>query len=182
MAEKKHEDKADKLFWIDLEMTGLDLQKEVIIECAALITDLNFKVLDEFEAVVKQPQHYLDAMDDWNKKHHSESGLLAKIPRGLPIDEVESHLLSMVRKHFPGPEQRPVLAVNSINHDRNFLEKYMPGFTACLHYRMVDVTSWKVLFVEKFGRRYEKKNAHRALDDIKESLEELKFYLSFVKT
>ncbi len=173
--------KVEKLFWIDLEMTGLDINKEVIIECAALVTDLNWKILEEFEAVVKQPQHYLDRMDDWNKKHHRDSGLLQKIPSGVAIEDVESHLFTMVKRHFPKPEERPILAGNSVNHDRHFIEKYMPGFASILHYRMMDVSSWKIIFAEKFGRRYEKKNAHRALDDIKESLEEIKFYVDFLK-
>lgn len=173
--------KVEKLFWIDLEMTGLDINKEVIIECAALITDLNWKVLEEYEAVVKQPQHYLDQMDAWNRKHHRESGLLQKIPGGVAIEDVESQLFSMVKRHFPKPEERPILAGNSVNHDRSFIDKYMPGFGSILHYRMLDVSSWKIIFAEKFGVRYEKKNAHRALDDIKESLEEIKFYTNHLK-
>jgi len=171
---------ASKLFWIDLEMTGLDIDKEVIIECAVLITDLNFKVLDSFETVVKQPQHYLDQMDEWNKKHHGDSGLTAKVPFGTPSDEVETHLISMVQKHFRNDE-RPVLAGNSISQDRLFIDKYWPGFSAVLHYRMLDVSSWKVIFNSKFGIKYEKNNAHRALDDIQESIAELEFYLNYLK-
>jgi oligoribonuclease len=169
-----------KLFWIDLEMTGLDIEKEVIIECAALITDLDFKVVDSFEAVVKQPQHFIDHMDDWNREHHKASGLTAKIPNGLPSDEVEYHLISMVQKHF-GRNERAILCGNSIAQDRLFIDKYWPGFAELLHYRVVDVSSWKVIFNAKYNKKFEKRNGHRALDDIKESIAELQFYLGFLK-
>jgi oligoribonuclease len=171
---------ATKLFWIDLEMTGLDVEKEVIIECATVITDMNFKVLDSFETVVKQPQHYLAAMDDWNTKHHNDSGLVKKVPFGEDPEDVEHHLMSMVRKNFDRTE-KPVLAGNSIHQDRLFIEKYWPGFAALLHYRMLDVSSWKVIFNSKFGIKYEKKNAHRAVDDVQESIGELKYYLEHFK-
>ena len=172
-----------KLFWIDLEMTGLEVQKEVIIECAALITDLNFNIIDQFECVVRQPQHYLDNMDDWNKKHHGDSGLTAKVPNGLHPDEVEDHLISMANKFWPyhDPKDRPILAGNSITQDRAFIEKYWPGFAALLHYRMLDVSSWKIIFNNKYGRKYQKQNSHRALNDIHESISELKYYLDFIK-
>ena len=175
-----HSAPPSKLFWIDLEMTGLDVNKEVIIECAALITDLNFNVVDSFEAVVRQPQHYLDQMDDWNREHHKASGLTAKVPNGLPPDEVEDHLISMVQKHFRRTE-RPILCGNSIAQDRLFIDKYWTALSELLHYRTVDVSSWKVIFNSKYGLKYEKTNSHRALDDIKESIAELQFYLNFLK-
>lgn len=171
---------ATKLFWIDLEMTGLDVEKEVIIECAALITDMNYNVLDSYETVVKQPQTYLDSMDDWNKSHHRDSGLTAKVPFGEEPDNVEHKLMQMVKKHFPQNE-RPILAGNSIAQDRLFIDKYWMGFSSLLHYRVLDVSSWKIIFNSQFGIKYEKKNAHRALDDIHESIDELKFYLKYVK-
>jgi oligoribonuclease len=180
MATEFKKEQTTKLFWIDLEMTGLDIEKEVIIECAALITDLNFNILDTYETVVKQPQHYLDQMDEWNKKHHGDSGLTAKVPNGLDPEEVEYHLISMVNKHFTNDE-RPILAGNSISQDRLFIDKYWHEFSSLLHYRMLDVSSWKIIFNSKLGLKYGKVNAHRALDDIKESIAELKFYLSYVK-
>jgi oligoribonuclease len=169
-----------KLFWIDLEMTGLDVNKEVIIECAALVTDFDFKVLDIYEAVVNQPKTYLDRMDDWNKEHHTSSGLVAKIPFGKTPDQVEEDLINMLNKHWPKVEKKedkPILAGNSIGQDRLFLDKYFYRFTEKLHYRMLDVSSWKIIFNHKYGLKYQKKNSHRALDDIQESIEELKFYL-----
>lgn len=170
-----------KLFWIDMEMTGLDVEKEVIIEVAAIVTDLNFKELDTFETVVKQPQKYLDAMDAWNTEHHKKSGLTAKVPSGMEPDQVEAMLVDMVKKHFPNPKDRPVLAGNSIMQDRLFIDKYMKDLSSRLHYRMVDVSSWKVIINNKFNYVYQKANKHRALDDIRESIQELRAYCDKLK-
>jgi len=170
-----------KLFWIDLEMTGLDVEKEVIIECAALITDWEFTVLDRYEAVVNQPNSFLEKMDDWNRDHHTKSGLVQKIPFGKTPDQVEEDLLLLLKKHWPKiekKEDKPILAGNSIAQDRLFITKYFKKLDSQLHYRMLDVSSWKIVFNELYSLKYEKKNAHRALDDIEESVAELKFYLS----
>ncbi|KYG62879.1 oligoribonuclease [Bdellovibrio bacteriovorus] len=166
----------NKLFWLDMEMTGLDVEKEVIIEVAAIVTDLNFKELDTFETVVKQPQKYLDNMDAWNTEHHKKSGLTAKVPFGMEPDQVEAKLVDMVKKHFPDPKDRPILAGNSIMQDRLFIDKYMKDLAPRLHYRMVDVSSWKVIINNKFNYVYQKANKHRALDDIRESIQELRAY------
>jgi len=171
----------DRLFWIDMEMTGLDLNREVIIEVAALVTDLDFHLLDSFEAVVKQPQYYLDAMDDWNKSHHGQSGLVTKVPHGMDPEKVENKLIEMVKKNFDPEDGKPMLAGNSIMQDRLFIDKYMPHFSALLHYRMLDVTSWKIIFQNKYGLKYQKRGAHRALDDIQDSVDELKFYMSHIR-
>ncbi|WII71450.1 oligoribonuclease [Bdellovibrio sp. 22V] len=165
-----------KLFWLDMEMTGLDVEKEVIIEVAAIVTDLNFAELDTFETVVKQPQVYLENMDAWNTEHHKKSGLTAKVPFGMPPDQVEAKLVDMVKKHFPDPKDRPVLAGNSIMQDRLFINKYMPDLASRLHYRMLDVSSWKIIVNNKFNYVYQKANKHRALDDIRESIQELRHY------
>lgn len=185
LSEKKelHVAKAKKLLWIDMEMTGLDVSKEVIIEVAVIVTDYDFNVLETYETVVNQPQTYLDEMDDWNKEHHSKSGLIAKIPRGKTPDQVEEDLLNLIRRHWPKIEKKedmPLMAGNSIMQDRLFLNKYFAKVASLIHYRMLDVTSWKILYNEKFGLKYEKKNSHRALDDIRESIEEMKFYLSHI--
>ena len=171
----------EKLFWLDMEMTGLDVNKEVIIEVAAIITDFNFQELDQFETVVRQPQHYLDNMDAWNTEHHRKSGLTAKVPYGMAPDLVEAKLCDLVKKHFPDPRNKPILAGNSINQDRLFIDKYMPEFGQRLHYRVVDVSSWKVIMNKKFGYTYSKSNQHRALDDIRESIQELKNYCRFIE-
>ena len=178
-------EKITHLYWLDLEMSGLDVNKEVIIEAACIVTDLNFKELESFETVVKQPQSYLDAMDAWNTEHHGKSGLTAKVPMGMEPDAVEFRLISMIDRHFPesttNPKLRPILAGNSIAQDRLFIEKHMPRLAARLHYRMLDVSSWKIMFNNKFDRVYKKQNAHRALDDIRESIGELRYYLDQIK-
>ncbi len=169
----------EKLFWVDLEMTGLDIEKEVILECALIVTDLEFKPLDTYHSVVKQDQKYLDAMDDWNKEHHRDSGLTALVPKGKTPEVVEKDLIEIAKKF--AAKEKIVLAGNSIGQDRLFINKYWPEFAKLLHYRMLDVTSWKLMMKNKFNISYEKKGTHRALDDIQESINELKHYLSFVK-
>ncbi|HEY8271312.1 MAG TPA: oligoribonuclease [Pseudobdellovibrionaceae bacterium] len=171
----------EKLFWIDMEMTGLDVKKEVIIEVAAIITDFDFQELDQLETVVRQPQIYLDNMDNWNKEHHKKSGLTAKVPYGMALDLAEAKLCDLAKKHFPDPRNKPILAGNSINQDRLFIDKYMPEFSERLHYRVVDVSSWKVIMNKKFGITYSKSNQHRALDDVRESIQELKAYCRFIE-
>jgi len=168
------------LFWIDLEMTGLNVETEVIIEAAAIITDSDFKELGTYETVVKQPQIYLDKMDDWNKKHHGESGLIAKVAMGKDPSDVQADLTQLVTEYFPDPKNRPILAGNSIGQDRLFINKDLPDFARLLHYRMLDVTSWKIIFNSR-GIEFKKQNKHRALDDIRESISELKFYMGHLK-
>jgi oligoribonuclease len=167
----------DRLFWIDLEMTGLDVEKEVVIEAAAIVTDIQLAELDTYETVVRQPQRYLDAMDAWNTEHHGRSGLTAKVPTGREPGLVEDDLIALLAKHFAAPA---VIAGNSIAQDRLFINRHFPRFAAKLHYRMMDVTAWKVMLNARFGITFDKKKAHRALDDIRESLEEMRFYLRHV--
>ncbi len=162
-----------------MEMTGLDVEKEVPIEVAAIATDWDLNPLGEYHAIIKQPQKYIDAMDDWNKKHHGESGLTAKIPSGKDPAVVDRELFDFVKKHFG--DERAILAGNSISQDRLFIRRFMPQLESSLHYRMVDVTAWKVIFNGKYNQKFKKKDGHRALDDIHESLAELKFYLGFIK-
>ncbi len=169
------------LFWVDLEMTGLNPESDVIIEAAALVTDLNFREIASYEAVLKQPQATLDLMDAWNQKHHQASGLLAKIPSGKDPTQVEQDLVKLVRDHFPEDSDKPILAGNSIAQDRAFINRSFKELSGLLHYRMLDVTAWKILFQNKFNKEFKKKQKHRALDDIRESIEELKFYLNFIR-
>jgi oligoribonuclease len=168
----------EKLLWIDMEMTGLDVEKEVIIEVAAIVTDLNLNEIETYHSVVKQPQEYLDRMDDWNKKHHGSSGLSALVPTGREPGLVEEDLIRLTDKHF---HEAAVLAGNSIGQDRVFINKYFRRMATKLHYRMIDVSSWKVIFNERLKLKYEKKNSHRAVDDIRESIAELKYYLGYFK-
>lgn len=169
-----------KLLWLDMEMTGLDWKRERIIEVAAIVTDLDFQEVGSYHAVVKQDPSFLEGMDDWNKKTHHESGLLDQIPHGKDPSVVEMELMNLVQLHFG--DEKPILSGNSIGQDRLFIDAYMQNFSKMLHYRMLDVSSWKVIFNGKLKKKFEKKNTHKALDDIRESIEELKFYLQFVDT
>lgn len=178
-------EKIENLLWLDMEMSGLDVNKEVIIEVACIVTDMNFRELDCFESVVKQPQSYLDNMDAWNTEHHKKSGLTAKVPTGMEPDMVEAKLVDMIDRHFPLSKtelkKRPILSGNSVMQDRIFIDKYMKTLSARLHYRMVDVSSFKVVMTNKFEIEYKKKNSHRALDDIRESIGELRYYLDHIQ-
>ena len=168
----------DKLLWIDMEMTGLDVSKERIIEVAAIVTDQDFKTLDTYESVVFQDSKYIDAMDDWNTEHHTNSGLVAKIPSAPKEDKVEKDLCDFVAKHFA--DEPAILCGNSIGQDRKFIDAYMPKLASKLHYRMLDVTAWKLIMGPRFKVTYEKKEAHRALEDIQESIAELKTFVDFI--
>jgi len=159
-------------------MTGLDVEKEVIIEVAAIITDLNFNELDQFHRIVKQDQKYLDAMDEWNRKQHGKTGLAAMVSQGSPPEQVEKDLCALVAKNFT---ERAILAGNSIATDRNFIKKYFKTLESKLNYRMVDISSWKIIMKEKYKINFEKDSSHRALDDIKASIAELKHYLGFIR-
>jgi len=117
-------------------------------------------------------------MDDWNTQHHGESGLTAQVPNGTPPEAVEKALIQLLDRHFMG--ERAVIAGNSIGQDRLFINKYFPLFSSKLHYRMLDVTSWKIMMNAKFDLKFEKKNTHRAVDDIRESMNELSYYLAHV--
>ena len=165
---------------MDLEMTGLDDEKDRILEVAVIVTDLEFNILDQYESVVFQPPEVVDGMNDWCKEHHGRSGLTAKIPNGKPLEEVEKDLIIVGRKHFHAKE-RIVIVGNSIGNDRRFIDRYWKSFAELLHYRMVDVSSYKEIFREKYGVEFQKKNSHRAVDDVIESIHELKHYLGFVK-
>jgi oligoribonuclease len=168
-----------KLLWLDMEMSGLDPEKCRILEVAALVTDRNFNILGTYEAVVHQPPEVLSAMDEWCQQQHGSSGLTKAVASGKAEALVESELLAFTNSHFEASE-RPILSGNSIGQDRKFIDRYWPSFSSRLHYRMLDVTSWKILFNGLWSIAIEKKGGHRALDDIQESIKELKHYVSFV--
>ena len=172
--------KSSRLLWVDLEMTGLDDVKDKILEVAAVVTDMDFNTLDTLHHVVYQPQDVLENMNDWCKDHHGKSGLTAEVPKGKPLAQVEQELIALGKKHF-APKDRIVLAGNSIGNDRRFIDRYTPEFAKLLHYRMIDVSSFKEIYREKYGLGFSKANAHRAVGDIHESIRELKFYLSYVQ-
>ena len=173
--------KKAKLLWIDLEMTGLDPVKDRILEVAAIATDMSLNEVGRFEAVVKvSPTLMKERMvgDFWEKNAKSRDGLMAQNADGEPAKEVEKKLLEFLDKNF-GKEI--YLAGNSIHQDRKFIEREMPELNKRLHYRMLDVSAWKIYFENALGRKFVKPEEHRALGDIEGSIEELKWYLTFLK-
>jgi len=166
------------LVWIDLEMSGLDPEKDVILEIATIVTDKDLRILAEGPNVaVKTPDSILTTMDEWNTKHHNSSGLVARIKRSqLDIKQAEEATIKFLSP-YTSPSQNP-LCGNSICQDRRFLYKYMPKLSEWLHYRNIDVTSLKELHARWFPHleEFKKQEKHLALDDIRESIAELEYY------
>ena len=171
----------DRLVWMDLEMTGLDLQRHHIVEIAVLVTDANLDVLvDGLDLVVHQPAEVLAEMDDFVRKMHTKSGLLSEIERSsLTLEDASKQTLEYIKRFVPEPGTAP-LCGNSIGVDRRFLDRYLPDLDRYLHYRSIDVSSLKELcrrwYPEAYKRRPSKTESHRALDDITESVAELRYY------
>lgn len=172
-----------KLLWVDLEMTGLDPQEHVIIEIAAEVTDFNFQTLASYEALVLQPEAKLTTMNPWAQTQHDASGLTERVRReGKPERDVIHELIGFIQAHFGKDGDEPaVLAGNSIHNDRLFIRQWWPEVDALLHYRMLDVSSWKVFMQGRHGVQFEKKEVHRAFDDIQASIAELQYYLEWFK-
>ena len=171
------------LVWLDLETTGLDVETRTILEIATIVTDKDLNVIAEGpDLVIHQPDSVLGSIDDWCLKQHGASGLL-EASRGSTVSlrQAEEQTLSFIRTHCP-PQACP-LCGNSICFDRRFLIRYMPGLDAHLSYRNVDVSTIKELLYRwrpKLDANVEKKSHHRALDDIRESVEELRLYRKLV--
>ena len=169
--------KIRKFLWLDMEMTGLDPEKEVIIEVAAIVTDHQHEELDSYHQIVKQHSDYMEKMDKWNTKQHKKSGLYELVPNGITQEQMERELIDLADKHFK--EEKIILAGNSIYQDRLFIRKHLLKFEERLHYRMLDVSAWKIIFANK-DVIFKKENKHRALDDVRESIREIKMYLSYL--
>jgi oligoribonuclease len=170
----------DRLVWIDCEMTGLDLTRDALIEIACLVTDGELNVVDEgVDLVIKPPPEALDQMADVVRQMHTASGLLSELAAGITLAEAQDQVLGYVRKFVAEPRRVP-LCGNSIATDRTFIARDMPELDAFLHYRMVDVSSIKELARRWYPRAYfaspPKHGGHRALADIKESIQELRYY------
>ena len=169
----------ENLFWVDCEMTGLEPDTCVIIEIASIVTDSVLNVLAEGPAIVIQhPQTELDKMDAWNQKHHRASGLYDRVLAStVSLREAEVQTLAFAKQH--GGARKMPLCGNSIWQDRRFLAKHMPELEQFLHYRIVDVSSFKEVVKRWYPSGItptKKKESHRALDDIRESIFELQFY------
>ncbi|HYY11208.1 MAG TPA: oligoribonuclease [Kineosporiaceae bacterium] len=170
----------DRIVWIDCEMTGLDLVADALVEVAALVTDSELTVLgDGVDVVVRPPAQALAQMRDVVRTMHTSSGLLDELDAGVSLEEAQQQVLDYVRSFVPDARRAP-LAGNSVATDRGFLARDMPQLEAHLHYRIIDVSSIKELARRWYPRVYfaspEKKGGHRALADIRESIEELKYY------
>ena len=174
----------DRLVWIDCEMTGLDIERDALIEIACLVTDGELNLLDEgVDVIIKPPAEALAGMPEIVREMHTTSGLLAELPSGITLAEAQDIVLGYVRSHVAEPKKVP-LCGNSIATDRWFIARDMPELDAYLHYRMVDVSSIKELARRWYPRTYfaspKKDGGHRALADIRESVQELRYYRAAV--
>jgi oligoribonuclease len=170
----------DRLVWIDCEMTGLDLGADALIEVAALVTDFDLNVLGEgVDVIIKPPQEALDQMVEFVRSMHEKSGLLDELASGVTLAEAEEQVLAYIKEHC-ADGSRPPLAGNTVATDRAFLARDMVDLESFLHYRIVDVSSIKELSRRWYPRAYfaapTKRGNHRALADIQESIEELRYY------
>lgn len=173
--------KRARLLWIDLEMTGLDPVKDRILEVAVIATDMQLNQIATYEAVVKVDEKLMKERmvgKFWEKNSESRDALMAQNASGKPIKEVEKELLDFVAKKCT---KELYLAGNSIHQDRKFIEREMPELNSKLHYRMLDVSAWKIYFEKALNKKFTKPEKHRAMSDIVESMEELKWYLTFLK-
>ena len=172
-----------KLLWVDLEMTGLEPDKDLILEVAGIVTDFNFQPLSTYEAVVKQePQSVKLQMQQnswWENYPANRDEFLKRVGGGVPIVEVEQNLVAIIDQQFKS--EPVILAGNSVHMDRAFIRRNWPSLYQKLHYRMLDVSAFKIVMHGKYGIVYEKKETHRALGDITESIAELRYYLKWFK-
>jgi oligoribonuclease len=170
----------DRIVWIDCEMTGLSLEHDALVEVAALVTDADLTVLGEgVDVVIRPPAEALAHMPDVVREMHTSSGLLTELESGVTLAEAEERVLAYVREFVPVARKAP-LAGNTVYVDRGFLARDMTVLDEHLHYRLIDVSSIKELIRRWFPKIYynspAKHGGHRALADIRESIEELKFY------
>lgn len=172
-----------KLLWVDLEMTGLHVTEDVILEVAAIVTDFDFKPLATYEACVKQPRHVVvDRLhkNTWyNDYPENRDSFIQNLDDGKAPELVEQELITLIKAEFG--DEPAVLAGNSIHNDRNFIKQWWPALDGVLHYRMLDVSSLKILMQGKYNEKFKKREVHRALDDIQASIAELEHYLAVLK-
>lgn len=180
MTNNNNKETCSNLIWLDLEMSGLNQDKDKILEIATAITDnfLNIKAVGH-DLVIHQSKELLDSMDQWNKKHHKKSGLIeAVLNSKINIKEAENQTLEFLKKYCP--DNTGILCGNSISVDKAFLYRYMPKIYNFLNYRIIDVSSVKELVLRWYPNdpkaKFKKKEAHRSLEDIYESISELKYY------
>jgi len=166
--------------WIDCEMTGLDLERDALIEVAVLITDAELNILDEgLDVLIAPPEGALEQMGDFVRQMHTTSGLLEELPDGLSMAEATRQVMEHVRRYVPEPGKAQ-LGGNSVGTDKTFLARDMPELIEHLHYRIIDVSTIKELARRWYPRAYyqapAKTGNHRALGDIRDSIQELRYY------
>jgi len=175
----------NRICWLDMEMTGLSANEDLILEVAAIVTDWNFKEVATYQGVIKNRVTLLKKRlalnaSFWDTSPDARDDLIKQNQTGKPLLKIEDELLAFVKKYFRS--DTPVLiGGNSIHIDRRFIVAKWPRFDARLHYRMLDVSAWKVVFEGKFKKKFAKPDAHRALDDIRGSITELQYYLARLK-
>ncbi|GII78417.1 oligoribonuclease [Sphaerisporangium rufum] len=175
---------SDLLVWIDCEMTGLDLGRDALVEVACVVTDGELNRVDEgVDIIIKPPREAVEQMSEVVRQMHTTSGLLDALADGVTLAEAEAEVLAYIRRHVPEPKRAP-LCGNSISTDRAFIARDMPQVDGHLHYRMVDVSSVKELVRRWYPRVYfaapAKQGGHRALADITESIQEMRYYRAAV--
>lgn len=173
--------KKAKVLWVDMEMGGLNPRADVILEVAAIATDWDFNELAVYEGVVHQSEETLSTMNQWCIDQHGSTGLTQRSRESdLSLEAVENMMIKFIDENFKDGD--PILlGGNSIHQDRQFINFWWPKLADRLHYRMLDVSAWKVVFDGKYGKRFAKPEDHRALEDIRGSIMELKYYLGKIK-
>lgn len=172
----------EPLFWVDMEMTGLNDETDRILEIACVLTDSNLVPTWQREWVVSQTEECLAGMNAWCQKQHNQSGLIERVRQSrLTEKELDRILVDELEDRMGPSVTKLIIAGNSIHQDRKFLDRYLPQTSKRLHYRMLDVSAWKIVFQTHFHITYAKKNNHRALEDVLESISELKFYMERIK-
>jgi oligoribonuclease len=173
------------VLWVDLEMTGVNPDKDLILEVAAIITDWDFKEFATYEGIIKHKETNINKRmkknsDFWKANPDSKNALLKQNHIGKSLKTIENELIKFIDEHFKAGI--PILlAGNSIHMDRRFIIANWPKFDQRLHYRMLDVSAWKVVFEGKYKTKFAKPDNHRALEDIRGSMAELQYYLSRLK-
>lgn len=175
--------KKAQILWMDLEMTGLNPVEDRILEVGAIATDWQFKEVATYEGIVKVDDEIIEKRmvgDFWKKYKKVKNELVKQNTTGESIDKIEKQLIKFVKSNFDLGD--PIyLAGNSIHQDRKFIDREWPELSKMLHYRMLDVSAWKLVFENRFCTKLKKPEAHRALADIEGSIEELKTYIDSIK-
>lgn len=185
MDKKLKNAKQNRLLWLDLEMTGLSPEKDLILEVAVIVTDWKFQEIATFEGAIKHSLLKLQSRFKknqifWDENPKARDALIEQNKHGKSLQKIEKEIINFLDKNFD-KDTPIILAGNSVHMDRRFIVNYWPRFDSRLHYRMLDVSAWKVVFEGKYRTKFTKPDNHRALDDIRGSIQELEYYLTRIK-